>query len=835
MIGLGGMGEVYEAEDTKAGQTVALKTIRVEMAGDAAQAERFRRELLIARNIAHRNVCKVFDYDDIDRGSKGRLLFFTMELLRGETLAQRLARVGRLGADAALEILEQVAAGLEEVHRCGIIHRDLKPSNIFLVPEPLGDGRAVVMDFGLARNLSEADLRQTRTGMVMGTRLYMPPELPKAAGVFSDVYSLGVVILEMVTGAPSPIVAPRSVVPSLDPAWDKALLACCNLDPAKRPSSMMEVVGMLRRRTRPWRKWGMAAGTAVMCLVVGAAIWNRINPRPTPVEGATQITFDSGMTGNSASSADGKLLAYSSDRDSDGDLNIWLQDMKTGTNRQITKDPDDDDDPTLSADGTWIAWRSGRESILSIEATAGGPARVVAKGALAPRLSPDGSRIAYWSGIDGERESQGHAWVIPAEGGTPREIAKGFADARLPIWSEDGKSILFRGVRDPAASLEAAQDWWIVASAGGTPHATGIGARIRAAALQPHDSSAMFTDRSVTFAARSGHGINIFSIGLYPWLGAVGAPHAITSGAGLQDAPTILSGGRVAFSDWREKIHLFRVNRFSGTVTQVTNQQSIDTRVSSSADGRTLAFGRRLGMARNIWVKDLRNGTERELASNELDVPFISPDGEVVAISSGSQIRLIDVKNTQQSSECRDCGELRGWIPHSRKLLYLQRTTGPALRLCMLDLDTKSKTTLLSVPGVDEAAVSPDKSTLAFSARSKGNHSAIFVARLTLNGAARDWEAITAPDGWAEKPLWSPDGKTVYYVSDSDGFQCIWSREVDATHLRAVGNPQGVAHFHKARTTLSHLSPATLGFAIGGDSLFLSLSLTEGNIWALPM
>lgn len=125
------MGEVYEVEDLTVVQTVALKTIRADIARDAGQVERFRRELLISRNLAHRNLCKVFHYDEIDRANGDRLRFYTMELLHGETLAQRIGRDGRLSEETALNILDEIAAGLSEVHRNGIIHRDLKPAIVF--------------------------------------------------------------------------------------------------------------------------------------------------------------------------------------------------------------------------------------------------------------------------------------------------------------------------------------------------------------------------------------------------------------------------------------------------------------------------------------------------------------------------------------------------------------------------------------------------------------------------------------------------------------------------------------------------------------------------------
>jgi len=837
MLGAGGMGEVYEAEDLTAGQVVALKTIRTDMARDSSQAERFRRELLISRNIAHRNVCKVFEYNDFDRGANGRLRFFTMELLQGETLAQRLASASRLAPGTALEILEQVAAGLDEVHRGGIIHRDLKPSNIFLVREADGRDRAVVMDFGLARNLTDSDLRQTSTGMVMGTRLYMAPELPKSAGVFSDVYSFGVVALELVTGSACPLIPPRSVVSSLDPVWDKALLACFSLDPAKRPASATAVVEMLRRRTRPWRKFAIAAGIAVTVAAAGTAAWKTINPSPKIAKGPTQITFDS-FTVDPTTSADGKLLAYASDRHSpEGDLNIWLLNMETNQTRQITSDPGDEDEPALSPDGRMIAWRSHREDTLYVKPVAGGTARALVRHAFAPRFSPDGRSIAFWDGVEGDRSVPARVWVVPAAGGAPRNLAPGFADARFPMWLPDGKSILFRGSRASPPAAGQPEPWWMAAIDGETIRSTRIGDLMAASKLEDHDSPAIFDGERVIFAARAqtdGTGTNLWSVGFMPFLRTpVGTLQALTKSAGLQDVPALLGRTGIVYADLHARDNLFQLNVSTGNLRQITQKDSLDTRVSVSSDGRVLVFGRRVGSVRNIWTMDSRTGAERELAHNELAIPFVSPDGRTAAISAGTSIRLIDVATAHQTNECSDCGELRGWMPQTREVVYLESRPGllPAIRA--LDLTTRSRRTLLAAQGLFEAAVSPDGATIAFTIR-KDVYSTIFIAKLAGGIAGRENGSPVTPDNqWADKPVWSPDGKALYFRSTLDGFQCIWMRGMDAGRSKIIGPLQPVGHFHQAARSLSGITPAASGLALGGGNLFFSLAVTESNVFAL--
>jgi formylglycine-generating enzyme required for sulfatase activity len=276
LIGTGGMGSVYEAYDLKTGARLALKAIRPDRAQSASLIARLSKELRIARSVSHPNVCKVFEFWESDESELGRVRFLTMELLEGRTLAQRLQEEGPLDEEEATAILTDVAAGLSEVHQAGIVHRDLKPANIFLVRRG-GVEKAVIMDFGLAHDVAGG---LTETGVVMGTPSYMSPEQFQSgqATIASDVYAFGVVALEVVTGSPHPLVAPRSIVPRLHAAWDTTLLRCFARNPAGRPGSVAEVMNSLKERS-PMRKrlvWIAAA------LLAGAAtagtwqvLWNR--------------------------------------------------------------------------------------------------------------------------------------------------------------------------------------------------------------------------------------------------------------------------------------------------------------------------------------------------------------------------------------------------------------------------------------------------------------------------------------------------------------------------------------------------------------------------------
>ena len=278
-LGQGGMGEVYEARDLELGERLALKAIRPEISSDQRIITRFKHEVQLARRVAHHNVCRVFDFGRHLRaasetdGAVSAINFLTMELLPGETLAKHLGRVGCMTIDEALPVIQQMVEALAAAHKVGVIHRDFKPSNVILVPTASTDDlraskmRAVVTDFGLARSapvsgpsaLETAQSSLTDTGQLMGTISYMSPEQLEGGEISpaTDIYALGLIIYEMVTGRrPFPDETPFAVafrrlkeappsprlhVPELDPRWEAAILQCLAIDPTVRFQSAHQV------------------------------------------------------------------------------------------------------------------------------------------------------------------------------------------------------------------------------------------------------------------------------------------------------------------------------------------------------------------------------------------------------------------------------------------------------------------------------------------------------------------------------------------------------------------------------------------------------------------
>jgi hypothetical protein len=247
LLGRGGMGEVYRADDLRLGQTVALKFLPPDLGRDSVRLAQFHNEVRTARQVSHANVCRVYDIGEVDR-----LIYLSMEYVDGEDLASLLRRIGRLPEDKAIEIARQICAGLAAAHDRGIIHRDLKPANIMLD----GSGRARIMDFSLAAVGTATDVRS-------GTPAYMAPEQLAGQDVTakSDLYALGLVLYELFTGrrafeartlgdlieerASGSLTTPTTLVKTLDPAIERAILRCLEPDPARRPPTALAVAAAL--------------------------------------------------------------------------------------------------------------------------------------------------------------------------------------------------------------------------------------------------------------------------------------------------------------------------------------------------------------------------------------------------------------------------------------------------------------------------------------------------------------------------------------------------------------------------------------------------------------
>jgi serine/threonine-protein kinase len=251
LLGRGGMGEVYRADDLRLGQQVAIKFLPSNIVADTARLAQFHNEVRMARQVSHPNVCRVHDIGEVASGA-GAQIFITMEYVDGEDLAASLKRVGRFPEDKALDLARQIAAGLAAAHDRGVIHRDLKPANIMLDK----NGEVRLMDFGLAAAGTAADVQA-------GTPAYMAPEqlAGREVTLKSDLFALGLVLHELFTGKKvfnAKTIAdlirqqeagvqtpPSDLVKGLNPAIENAILWCLDRDPSRRPPSALALSAAL--------------------------------------------------------------------------------------------------------------------------------------------------------------------------------------------------------------------------------------------------------------------------------------------------------------------------------------------------------------------------------------------------------------------------------------------------------------------------------------------------------------------------------------------------------------------------------------------------------------
>src|SRR5216684_1302388 len=276
LLGQGGMGAVYKARDIELERTVALKLIRSDLASHPEILRRFKQELILAREVTHRNVIRIFDL-----GQASGVRYITMAYVEGQDLRALLNEKGKFSPEEAVPIFLQIAAALEAAHQAGVVHRDLKPQNVMVDKE----GRVYVMDFGVARSLETPGM--TQTGALMGTPEYMSPEQAKGmkADARSDLFSMGIIFYEMLSGA-SPFKADTAMATMFKRTQERAVplveaangvpvvlsdivAKCLEIDPEKRFASAREVAQQLEM----WQ--GPSAGSSAIILPAPrtAAYW----------------------------------------------------------------------------------------------------------------------------------------------------------------------------------------------------------------------------------------------------------------------------------------------------------------------------------------------------------------------------------------------------------------------------------------------------------------------------------------------------------------------------------------------------------------------------------
>ena len=886
LLGEGGMGAVYRAVDTRLGRPVAIKVLRSELAADDESRARFMREARAASALNHPHIVTIYDIGK-DRGTD----FIAMEYVTGVSLADVIAR-GRVEIAEALHYAVQIADALAAAHAGGIVHRDLKPANIIV-----SDRRVIkVADFGLAKLTESGRVRsdarastesveplgivQTEKGTILGTAAYMSPEQAegRSADARSDVFALGAVLYEMITGRRafhaetrmSTLAAiltkepdaPGTVVPQVSRELDKVIARCLRKDPERRWQSMADLKIALEevldevvdagvrptsaQRHRRWLLLAAGLGIAATGLLVFSLVRNMGNrPDAEPRAQLTRLTSDVAWTDFPAISPDGKLLAYASDRSGDGNLDIWLQQIPDGAPARLTRHAADDFDPSFSADGRRIAFQSRREGGgVYVASVLGGEERLLAQGGYAPRFSPDGASIAY-----GVQESGGsRIYVAPAAGGPPQLITDGFHRAQAPVWSADGRYLLFWGQRERDAAPENNVDWYVVAAAGGAPVRTDARQHLTKQRFEgvqglPFPDAWVRDGTRILFHGHIGDSWNMWQLPLSPGSWQVnGVPQRATFGTTDEASASVALDGRMVFisrtmaSDiWMLPIDPDR-NKVAGPLKRVTADAADDYDPTVSADGATLVFRSRRAGRFDVVLKNLGTGAESVLTQTAVDHrPALSRDGMKVAYSlrqdGRTPIFVVPVAGGAPQQVCGDCGDVEQWSPDGAAILYVKGTALSSVGILQTGSAQNDAWLTSRRYGIYNPRLAPDGGWVAFNARTDTLAPArLIVARVrnSVVDGEGEWTVI-AED--AEAPAWSPGGDVVYFWSDRDGSPCLWALRLDPQTRQPAGPPVNVQHVHSRGLSWKNLYLGAPDLAVARDRILLNLGEHTGNIW----
>jgi serine/threonine protein kinase/Tol biopolymer transport system component len=844
----GGMGEVYEAWDSELRERVALKTIRPEIASSPSIIDRFKLEVKQARVISHVNVCRVYEVFSHEQDSGDRIWFFTMELLEGSTLLERLRQQGPFAPNQALELIEQMVAGLAAAHQLGIVHRDFKSSNVMLVGIGAGRTRAVITDFGLALNvLSDPSERGASR---QGTPHYMAPEQERGdqVGFAVDQYALGVVICEMITSRlPSrPDSTGRVLLPPdhrLSRRWEAVIDRCLAFRPEDRFNEIRDVILALHPRTHSKKAWIVGAMVVLITMVVGLALLSSAGDGGSRVEGVAQLTPATDLTSRPSLSRDGQLVAYSSDRAEAGNLDIWVQRLPSGRPIRLTTNPAEDVDPNIAPDGSSVVFRSERNGggIYVAEVTGGGE-RLLVPGGRNPRFSPDGGSVAYWVGDPDETAASGQLFLLSVADRSSVRLAADFKDARLPVWSSDGQFILFTGCRTGDQPMPACSEWWVTSRDGTRIQNTGSLALLRSEQIHPIDEIGGWYRDMVLFSGRRGTTTSLWELAIpRTSLRGEGKPRQLTSGDAREVAPSLADNDTIAFEHLTGALHVWRLAHASNPkdagATKLTQDAALDISPSISHDGRWLTFSRGLGSPHDIWTEDMQSGGESLFLASAQDKfsPIIDDSGRTVVFEGrdgGVPSIFTAIRGEPARRICTGCGNPTGWFGEDQAVLYRE---GMPSKIKIVDLRTGETRIVLEARdySLSEATWSPETQYLLFTASRDGNTNQVFAVLLpkSTRSATGEWIPITSASEFSDRPRWSGDGNTIFYLSNRDGFSCVWGQHFDTESRRVTSRPFAVMHYHNPRFSPGAVGKSSFNLSVSGDSVYLNVGEINTSIW----
>ena len=793
LLGEGGMGKIYLAQDTKLHRNVALKLLPANLAEDQDRIRRFVQEAKSAAGLHHPNIAQIFEIGNYETAR-----YIAMEYVEGETLRELLSR-RRLEIKKAVEFAAQVASGLAAAHKEGIIHRDIKPENLLVTTT----GQIKILDFGVAKlvkkELGGAGLSQLTTsyvhpddvttpGVIVGTVSYMSPEQARDEKLdqCTDIFSLGVVLYEMLTGErpfkgksaidtlhaitsqdPAPVIQSNSQLPpELADVLSKALAketseryqhaADFELD-LRRFKHALESNSLISTQTqRPGMpgtgKWGLSGPlllvAALIVFVVAAIAWmlgrSTVAPKHSTLAlgnvTLVPLTTDPGYEGEPTFSADGETIAYVSDRN--GNFEIYLKQISGGPDINITNNGADDVQPAFSPDGKQIAFVSTRSSSSNL-------------------LYPGRDRPLLGGDI----------WVMPALGGSARRIVE---SGNFPSWSVDGKTIIF------TSGTSQFQPKLHRVDAQGGPQQD-IPVKFKADEslapfwLYPSYSSDM---RWISFEADG----NIFVVSSEGGEARrIVKGHRATWGANSQ--AIIYSNDEPGKNNSLWQIPFSTTEgSASGAPEPLTVGRGRDTQAAISRDGKRIAFAAQ-DLSFNIEILPFdaemgrQAGTPQEVTkgSNNIDFVSFSPDGRSIVFQShrgaSSHIWRVDIGSTpvQLTSDPNFNDSTPRWSPDARSIAFIRRPVGVPVTP-----GVPGSLWLMSPDGANPQFLSdnafnpiwaPSGVALVYGSVAEGREIQLFIFDLETKTPRR----LTTEPAVGPITAFSPDGKWLVYQSNQSG------------------------------------------------------------------
>ncbi|HWI16921.1 MAG TPA: protein kinase [Vicinamibacterales bacterium] len=781
LIGVGGMGEVYRARDTRLGRDVAIKVLANRLSSDAVVRARIEREARLLASLNHPNIATIYSVEEYE-GSPA----IVMELIEGETLNVKLID-GALPVDQAMDIGRQVSAALTAAHERGIVHRDLKPANIHLRP----DGTVKVLDFGLAKAVTQSDTRLstpsvTTTGSIIGTASYMSPE--QARGLETDhrtdIWSFGCLLFELLTGHPAFNGATPAdtlvMVLKSEPDWSRLPAAtpprvrtllerCIEKDVANRLADPRDAgisgpsrVAAPRRFYLPRQVRSRALTTGAILATSAAlawVVWTLIDrdPPEAPLRKFEVIAAGLGddpyaysdSVGPGAGvviSPDGQRIVYPASG------RLWVRELSQLDARELDGTATAGA-PSWSPDSEWVAYAVGDQ--LRKSPITGGPAVTIATltgrfidGAGAGWLP--GGDVFYSAGNDG-------VWRVSAGGGTPEQV----------IDVETGL-LHYRDV-----STAGGRVLFVSRHINGDSSIDTIEAGKRQTLAGPFQGVL----RHPTYS-RTGHLIyqrvdaspGIYAVPVDPaTFRPVGDPFLVAS-RGLR--PSVAADGTLVYvtdDRWGLRRMSF-VDRAGSVVRDVGEPRAMVVQPTVSPDGTRVVFLSKVEDRDELWMLDVANGVERQLThTGTRGDPAWSPDGATVYFSCGASgkeggVCRLNADGSGSPTIVVPGASQPNATPDGRSLTYILLAPATRTDVWSSPLDGSSAARVIrQSPGFDfHPRVSPDARWIAF-ASTESKQSEVYVA--DYPSARRRWQVSTAT---AAHPRWHPRGGELFFV-DGDG------------------------------------------------------------------